>query len=177
MQRRDQDMSVAESLGAFAVEAADGQAQLVDGLDDLIDLLAEDQAGQVEHGGGAHPGADVGGAGGEIAEGRGEGELDLFLQSGVQLIGCVPRLLQMEAGAKGLQAKVILLVDHDGKGFIPVHHQAAAGVLGGVFPGDEMLFDKELFFQRPQGLHGHGHFGRSHHGQVAHGGLDGFKKL
>ena len=63
-------VEIAERLGAFAVEAADGEADLVDRLDDLADLVAEDQAGQVQHGGGAHAGAEVGRAGGEVAERR-----------------------------------------------------------------------------------------------------------
>ena len=69
---------VAEGLGSFSVETADGETELVDRLNHLVDLLAEDETRKMKHGGGAHPGADVGGAGGEVAEGGGEGVLEFF---------------------------------------------------------------------------------------------------
>ena len=36
--------NIAQRLGALAVKAADGQAELVDRLDDRVDLLRQDQA-------------------------------------------------------------------------------------------------------------------------------------
>ena len=59
---------VAHRLRALAVEAAHGQADLVHGLDDLVDVLVQHQRGQVQHRRGAHPRADVGRAGGQVAE-------------------------------------------------------------------------------------------------------------
>ena len=48
--------------------AAHGEADLAHRLEDLADLVAKDQRRQVEHGGGAHAGADIRGAGGEVTE-------------------------------------------------------------------------------------------------------------
>ena len=61
-------VEVAEGLAAFAVEAADGQVDLLESAEDLVDLLGLDQAGQVEHHADADAGAHVGGAGGQVAE-------------------------------------------------------------------------------------------------------------
>ena len=132
---------VAEGLGALAIQPVDGEAELIDRFDDLVDLFAQNEAGKVEHGGGAHAGSDISGAGGEVAEGGGKRELELILERGVQLVGRLPCFEKLKAGAQGLQSNMILLVDHDGEGFVPIHHQAAAGIFGGMFSADEMLFD------------------------------------
>ena len=104
---------VAERLGALAVEAAHGQADLVHRFDDLRDLVVEHERGQVHHGGGAHAGADVGRARGEIADLRREGEVELLLQLRVELVDRLEQRLELEARAQRLDAEVVLLVDHD----------------------------------------------------------------
>ena len=55
-------------LGPLPVQAADGEADFVHRVDDLVDLVAHHQRRQVEHGRGTHAGADIRGARGEIAE-------------------------------------------------------------------------------------------------------------
>ena len=61
-------VEVAHRLRAFAVQPADGQADLLQAAEDLFDLLRDDQRRQVQHHAHAHAGADVRGAGGQIAE-------------------------------------------------------------------------------------------------------------
>ena len=168
---------ISKSFGSFAIQPADGEAELINRFDDLVDLLAQNEAGEVEHGGGAHAGSDIGGAGGEITEGGGKRELELIFEGGVQLIGRFPRFEKLEARAQGLQPNMILLIDHDGKGFVPIDDQAAAGIFGGMLSADEMFFDQELFIQRGEGFHGHGNFGGTHGGEVGHRGLDCFQEF
>ena len=59
---------IAQRLGAFAIKPAHGQAELVDRLDDRVDLFGQDQPGQVQHGADADAGAEIGRAGGQIAQ-------------------------------------------------------------------------------------------------------------
>ena len=73
-------------FGPFAIKTADGQADLAYRLNDLIDQLAQDQAGQMEHRGRAHTGADIRRAGGQITNALIVCELELVLQRGVDLI-------------------------------------------------------------------------------------------
>ena len=61
-------VEIAHRLRAFAVQAADGQADLLQAAEDLFDLPRDDQRRQVQHHAHAHAGADVRGAGGQIAE-------------------------------------------------------------------------------------------------------------
>ena len=136
---------VGEGFGAFAIEAADGEADFVDGLDDLVDLVAEDERGEVEHGAGAHAGAEIGGAGGEVAETFVPGEADLFLQFGVQFVEGGMGGGEIEAGADALHAEVVLFIDHDGEGLLAVDDRGAAGGFGGLFAGDEVFLDEDLF--------------------------------
>jgi len=137
---------VAERLGAFAVEAADGEADLVHGFDDLGDLVVEHEGGQVHHGGGAHAGADVGGAGGEVADLGREGEIEFFLQLGVEFIDGLEERLELQAGAERLDPQMVLLVDHDAERTVLADDEAAAGVLGRMFAADEVLLDEDLLF-------------------------------
>jgi len=168
---------ITESFRAFAVESADGEAKLIDRFDDLIDLLTQDEAGKMKHGGSAHSGADVGRAGGEVAERWGERKFEFVLKSGIELVGGFPCLEKVKARAEGLEADMVLLVDHDGKGFVPVDHQAASRVFGGVFPTDQVFFHEKLLVERSERFHGNRDFCRTHRGEVGHGGLDGFQKF
>ena len=104
---------VAQGFRALAIESADGETELVDRLDDLVDLFAEDKAGKMEHGGGAHTRADIRRAGSEVAEGGRKGEFEFVLEGCVEFVGGLPGFEKMEAGAEGLKADVVLLVDHD----------------------------------------------------------------
>ena len=163
---------VAERLGAFAVEAAHGQADLVHGLDDLGDLVVEHERGQVHHGRGAHAGADVGRAGGEVADLGREGEVEFLLQLRVELVDGLEQRLELQAGAQRLDAEVVLLVDHDAERAVLADDEAAAGVLGGVLAADEVLLDEDLLFERREVLHRVVDDGVLHLGQLGHGGLD-----
>ena len=131
----------------------------------------------MEHGGGAHTGADVGGAGGEVAEGGGEREFEFGFEGGVEFIGGLPCFDEVEAGLEGLEANVVLLVNHDGKAFVGVDDEAAPSVLGGMFSADEVFLDEELFIERGEGFHSDGNFRGAHGGKVGHGGLDLFEEL
>ena len=168
---------IAEGFGAFAVESADGEAELVDRFDDLIDLLAQNKAGKMKHGGSAHPGADVSRAGGEVAEGGGERKFEFVLESGIEFVSGFPCLEKVEAGAEGLEADMILLVDHHGEGFVPIDHQATSGVFRSVFATDKMFFHEELLIQRSECFHRDRYLRGTHRSEVSYGGLDGFEKF
>ena len=64
---------VSEGFGALAVKSAHSQTDFADGIDDLVDLFGEHEGGKVDHGRGAQAGADIGRAGGEVAEIRVKG--------------------------------------------------------------------------------------------------------
>gem|GEM_PF-3784864 len=59
---------VAEGFGALAVKSAHRQTDFADRIDDLVNLFGEHEGGKVDHGRGAQAGADIGRAGGEVAE-------------------------------------------------------------------------------------------------------------
>ena len=61
-------VEIAHRLRAFAVQAADRQADLLQAAEDLLDLPRDDQGRQVQHHAHPHAGADVGGAGGQVAQ-------------------------------------------------------------------------------------------------------------
>ncbi len=61
-------VEIALGLGAFAVEAADGEVDFLQAAEDFVDLPGDHQGRQVEHHADAKTGADIGGAGREVAE-------------------------------------------------------------------------------------------------------------
>ena len=113
----------------------------------------EHERGQVHHRRGAHAGADVGRARGEVADLRREGEIELLLHLGVELVDGLEQRLELQPGAQRLDAEVVLLVDHDAERAALGNDEAAAGVLRGVLAADEMLLDEHLLFQRREVLH------------------------
>ena len=62
-------------------------------------------------------GADVGRAGGQVAELRAECEGELFFELVVQVVDGVPDFAQAKPGEHELDAEVVFLVDHDGDVF------------------------------------------------------------
>ena len=83
----------------------------------------------------------------------------------------------MEAWLEGLEANVVLFVDHDREAFVAVNHEAAPSVFGGVFATDEVFLDEELFVEWGKGFHGDGNFRGAHGSEVGDGGLDLFEEF
>ena len=131
----------------------------------------------MEHGRGAHTGANIRRAGGEVTEGGREGEFEFVFEGCIELVGGFPGFEKMESRAEGLKADMIFLVDHDREGFVAVHDEAAPSVLGGMFAADEVFFDEKLFVERGEGFHRDGNLGGAHGGEIGHGRLDCFEKL
>ena len=84
-------VEVAERPAALAVEAADGQVDLLQGAEDLLDLLGQPEGRQVQHDAGPHAGADVGRAGGQVAELRAEGVGELRFEQVVDAVDVAAR--------------------------------------------------------------------------------------
>ena len=135
-------------LGPLAMEPADGQADLVDRVDDLVHLLGHDEAREVHHGACAHPGADIGGAGGEVAQLVVESEVERLLELRVGAVDHRVDLLELESGADRLHPEVILLVDHEAEGLLGIHHHGAARTARRMLAADEVTFHEDLLLER-----------------------------
>ena len=132
-------VEIAQSLAALAIDPAGGQAQLCHALIDIAHLLIAGQHGQMQHDGGTHARAGVGGTGGKIPQLGIKAEGAYRLQTSFHAESHVRRSFQIQARSNGLNAQVILLVDHDahapvlpdqrGAGFGPLHKVAADQVL------------------------------------------------
>ena len=107
-----------------------------------------DQAGQVQHRGSAHAGADVGRARGQITELRIVGEIEFALERAVDFIDQLERALQLQTGADRLHAQMIFFVDHDAERLPAIHDNGAADTFGRMLATNEMTFDQDLFFGR-----------------------------
>jgi len=101
----------------------------------------------------------------------GKGVIQLRLQRGIQLVNGLPAGLQLEAGPQGLDAQVILLVDHHAEGFLAVQHEAAARALGGVLAADQMPLHEDLLVKGGEVVHRRREV-RVHLRQGFHGRLD-----
>ena len=165
---------VAERLGALAIKSAHRQPELVDGLDDGIDLLGQDESGQMQHGAHADARAEVGRARGQVTQFVAEGVRELLLQLGIQPVNRAPRLPQLQAGAQRLHPQVVLLVNHHAKRFVAIQHQAAAGTFRGMFAADEVPLHQDLLVQRVEIVHRLGE-GVLHFRQALHRRPDQFK--
>ena len=136
---------VAQSFGAFSVEAAHGQADLANGFDHRVDLLGEHQSRKMQHDGGAHAGAEIGGAGGEVAELGVKGIGQQAFQLRVHAVHHLKGAGEVQSGADALNAKVILLIDHDGNALLAVHDHSAARGASRMLAADEMALHQNLF--------------------------------
>jgi hypothetical protein len=122
-------------------------------VDDLVDLLSEDQSGQMEHGADADTGPQVGGAGGEVAEFPVEGVVEVGLELGVERVDVGPGLAELETRQESLHAQMVLLVDHHAERFGPVEDDPGTLALGRVLPADHVPFDQYLLVEGRKILH------------------------
>lgn len=97
----------------FSVQAADSDVELHGRLDDLLHLFGDDEARQVHHHGGPHARAQVGGAGGEVAQPRVVGVREPGFQFGVYFGDGSPCFFKLDAGQDVLKAQVVLLIEED----------------------------------------------------------------
>jgi hypothetical protein len=134
----------------------------------LVDLFAQNQAGQVQHGADPDTGAQIGRASSEVPNVRVKSVIEFLLQLGIDLINGLPGLLQLQPGAQRLHPQMILLIDHDAERLFAIENQAAAGILGRVFPANQVPLDQDIFVEQREVVHRLGEV-ISHLGQ----GLDG----
>ena len=81
----------------------------------------------MEHHADADAGADVGRAGGQVAELGAEGVGELLFELVVELVDRVPDLGEAKAREHELDAEMVLLVDHDGDVFQRARWRRRAG--------------------------------------------------
>ena len=98
----------------------------------------------MQHRGGPHPGAEIGGTGRQVTMLVIKGIINILLQLGIDLVDHVESGLEVQAGLDRLHAKVVLLIDHDAKRLFTVHHHRTAVALGCLLPADEMTLHKHL---------------------------------
>ena len=145
-------VEVAERLGPLAVEAADRQVDLLEGAEDLVDLLGLDQGGQVEHDADADAGADVGGAGRQVAELGTVGVGELLFELVVEAIDSLPDVVEREPREHHLDAEMVLLVDHDRDVLLRSNRDAARTFAVGELARDELALDQELAVELGEGV-------------------------
>ncbi len=102
----------------------------------------------MEHGGGAHPGADVGGAGGQVTKMLIVSDIELALEGAVDFVDQLEGVLQLQPGANRLHPQMILLVDHDAERLFAVHRDRTANSFGRVLAADEVALDQNLLLER-----------------------------
>ena len=137
-------VEVAHRLRAFAEKAADGEADLLQAAEDLLDLPRDDQSRQVQHHAHPHAGADVGRAGGQIAQPLVEGVGDLLLDGVVDAVDLFPDALQVEAALQDLDPQMVFLVDHEAECLVLVDGDGAAALAFGQLAADEVPLDEQL---------------------------------
>ena len=158
-------IEIAHRLRSLAIQAADGQRDLVQAPKHLVDLPGDHQRRQVEHHAHADAGAHVGRAGREIAKPRVKRIRHDLPDLLVDHLDLLPDPTQVEAAVDTLDAEVILFVDHQADLFELVDRHAAGPMGVGVFTADELPFDEKLpvdllestHIDRLQPLAGRGH--------------------
>ena len=137
-------VEVAHRLRAFAEQAAHGQADLLQAAKDLFDLPRNDQGRQVQHHAHPHAGADVRGAGRQVAQPFVEGVGDLLFDGVVDGVDLFPDAVQVEAALHDLDPQMVFLVDHEAEFLGLVDGHGPAALAFGVLAADEVPLDQQL---------------------------------
>ncbi|MEY4180939.1 MAG: hypothetical protein RLY70_4514 [Planctomycetota bacterium] len=137
-------VEISEGLGAFAVESADGEMHFLQAAKHFVDLAAQDQSGQVEHDAYSQARADIGGAGGEVAELFVEGERQAFFEQVVEVIDLAPSGFEVKPAVHDLQSQMVFFVDHQAERLLRLDNDRARAFGFGEFAADQLAFDEEL---------------------------------
>ncbi len=137
-------VEIALGLRAFAVEAADGEVDFLQAAEDFVDLPGDHERWQMEHDAYSQTGADVGRAGGEIAEPVVVGVCNAGFDEVIELVDLLPGGPKIETALEDLNPQVVLFVNHHAHllALIDEHRPSAFGV--GMLAADELPFDQEL---------------------------------
>src|SRR5262249_35247414 len=106
-------VEIALGLRAFAVEAADGEVDLLQAAEDFVDLPSDHEGRQVEHYADAKAGADVRGTGRQVAETIVVCVRNAGFDQVVELVDLLPSGTKVQAAFEDLDAQMVLFVDHD----------------------------------------------------------------
>jgi len=147
-------VELAGRFGAFAIEPADGEPHVVGSPADLFKFAREFERGEVEHDREPKPGADIRGAGGEVAEPWVVGVVHAGFDLVIEFVGLGEAGFEGEPGADGLDAEVVLFVDHDAHALVGDEHRDRSGLVEpalpgaqptfGVLAGHELAFDEQV---------------------------------
>ncbi len=137
-------IKIAHRLRAFAVQAANRETNFLQAAEDFVDLPREDERRQVHQYAHSHAGADIGRAGGEVAEAGMERVIDLFgIKSSMRSIcshaPCTSRPLCMH-----WMRRWSSFVDHQADALVWIDHDAACALRLGMFATDELALDQKL---------------------------------
>ena len=145
-------MEVPDGFGTLATGASHFQIQVVGGVLHAIHASDQTDPGKVEHEGKANPGADIGGASGQVPQLFIEGEAQVFIQQAFAPFGIGPRQRQSSGQSVTLDSKMVLFVDHDGEtGIFSVAGQAVGAGLQELGT-DQVPLQQHLSFCRRGGF-------------------------
>lgn len=107
----------------------------------------------MQHDAATQTGANIRGAGGEVAEAVVVGVRDAGFDEIIQFVGLLPGGGEIEPTLEDLDSEVVLFVDHHA-GLLALVDEDGAGTLGiRMFATDELTFDQELPVDRFKGTH------------------------
>src|SRR5215469_7620115 len=101
----------------------------------------------MQHGADPNPCTYISRAGGQVTQLRVKGVIELLFEKGVRGVDSGPGLAKLKPRAERLHPEMVLLINHDAQGFVPVQNQSAAGALGGVLATDQMPLDENLLIE------------------------------
>ena len=137
-------VEVAGGFAALAEEAADRQAHVLGGVEELFDLAGQFQGRHVQHHRHADARAQVRRAGGQVAEPRAERVINLLLDQVVDAVDLLRAGRKLAARLEHLQAEVVFLADHGGEGFVLGDDGAARAFGLGEVAADEVPLDEQV---------------------------------
>src|SRR5947208_1501973 len=135
---------VAHRFSSLAVKSTHCKADITYGLNHSINQLAQNKAWQVEHRGGAPPGANVRRARSQISEPRIKSEVQFAFECAVDFVHQLECLFQLQPRANRLHPQMIFFVDHDANGLPSIHHYSAASTFGRMLATDQMTLYQHL---------------------------------
>lgn len=137
-------IEIPHCLASFTVQAANRQTDFVQGLEDLLDLLGDNESREVEHDADANPRTDIRGASRQVTELFVESEADPFFELVVDVGNFFPAAVEIETASQRLDADVVFFIDHQADVFGLIEADAARAFAFGEFAADELAFDEEL---------------------------------
>ncbi len=140
-------INAALSFASLTINTPKSQPKLPNAAKQFINAASQREARQMKHHRGPEPGPEIGRTGRQITILTVKSKIQPFIQKIIITAGLSPARTEILTGADKLQPQMILFINHNADGLLPININRSTGQRLTLLPADKVPFHQHLLFQ------------------------------